>query len=605
MMALFHGATRLWWIRPRLLLKRAGRVSISNKSGMTRRNLFKTAALPAAASLLLPQSAWSSTDGPAATESGSLALPVLSQPDMVFAFAGDTQAERHKLSRSGADWTGSSVRVRFAAGAREAALSLESPSQPVQRVHLRWKCRFPANSLALGDAWERSYGDLEWRPLQAERAMPWYAMLHSGARTAGFGVKTGAASFAFWQVDPEGISLWLDVRNGANGVQLGKRQLTMATIVTHTGAAGESAFAATRALCRAMAEGTKVPAKRGTSSVDVIYGSNDWYYAYGRNSPDGLLRDADLVKSVAPAGGEKPFTVIDDGYQDPARFPSMAKLAEDIRSRGVLPGIWIRPLRAPATAGKILLPASRFAGEISPAYDTTIPEGLEAAAAVATEACGWGYDLIKHDFTTFELFGMWGSQMGASPAQGNWHFNDRTVTSAEVVTALYKRLRTACGEDRIILGCNTVGHLSVGIFDASRTGDDVSGKEWERTRRTGVNTLAFRLPQHKVFYSIDADCVALTQDVPWSMSRQWLDVVARSGSVLLISPDPKAIGNEQRAALKEAFARYVHRPASEPVDWLQTRTPRSWKAASAPETYDWTLPEGESPFPIGIQRGPD
>jgi alpha-galactosidase len=479
----------------------------------------------------------------------------------------------------------------------------------VQRIHLRWKARFPADVLALGDAWERSYGDLEWRPLQAERALPWYAMLHSKERTAGMGVKTGAAAFAFWQVDPSGISLWLDIRNGGNGVQLGDRNLQMATIVTHIGASGESAFTATQRLCRAMTEGTKIPGKRGVTSLDVIYGSNDWYYAYGKNTQDGILRDADLVRSLAPPTGDKPFTVIDDGYQDPSRFPSLQKLATEIRSRQVIPGIWIRPLRAPAkTARTLLLPDARWNGPTSEraplAYDPTIPEALDAVAAVATEACEWGFDLIKHDFTTFELLGQWGSQMGASPTQGNWHFNDRTLTNAEIVTALYRRLRASCGEGRVILGCNTVGHLSVGIFDASRTGDDVSGREWERTRRIGVNTLAFRLPQHKTFYSLDADCVPLTPDVPWSMSRQWLEAVAESGSVLLVSPDPRAIGNPQQDALREAFERCIHRPSSEPLDWIETRTPHAWRSSVKPSTYDWILEGGETPFPIGIQRGP-
>jgi alpha-galactosidase len=502
------------------------------------------------------------------------------------------------------------VRVDFLPGAQQSKISLESPTLPVQRIHLRWKGRFPAEVLVLGDAWERSYGDLEWRPLQAERALPWYTMLHSKEQTAGMGVKTGAASFAFWQVDPSGISLWLDIRNGGNGVQLGDRTLQMATIVTHIGASGESAFTATQRLCRAMTEGTKIPGKRGVTSLDVIYGSNDWYYAYGNNTEDGILRDADLMKSLAPATGDKPFTVIDDGYQDRSRFPSLQKLATEIRSRQVIPGIWIRPLRAPAkTSSALLLPGARWNGPTSEqaplAYDPTIPEALEAAAAVATEACEWGFDLIKHDFTTFELLGQWGSQMGASPTQGNWHFNDRTLTNAEIVTAMYRRLRASCGEERVILGCNTVGHLSVGIFDASRTGDDVSGKEWERTRRTGVNTLAFRMPQHKTFYSLDADCVPLTPDVPWSMSRQWLDAVANSGSVLLVSPNPRAIGKEQKNALREAFESCVHRPSSEPLDWIQTRTPHAWRSSVRPYNYDWTLEEGESPFPIGIQRGPD
>ncbi len=195
--------------------------------------------------------------------------------------------------------------------------------------------------------------------------------------------------------------------------------------------------------------------------------------------------------------------------------------------------------------------------------------------------------------------------MGASPARGDWHFNDRTLTNAEIVTALYRQLRATCGEDRVILGCNTVGHLSVGIFDASRTGDDTSGKEWERTRRMGVNTLAFRATQHKIFCSIDADCVAITPDVPWSMSRQWLRVVANSGTVLLVSPDPRAIGPDQKQALREAFARCASKPDCEPLDWMTSRTPSSWKSSDATQNYEWILEEGESPFPIGIQRGPD
>ncbi len=440
--------------------------------------------------------------------------------------------------------------------------------------------------------------------------MPWYAMLHFEERTAGIGVKSGAASFAFWQVDSAGISLWLDVHNGGNGVRLGRRKLQLATIVEFIGSSGQSAFSATQALCRRMAEGTAVRAKRGETFVDVLYGSNDWYYAYGKNTPDGILRDADLVKSLAPSGGSRPFTVIDDGYQDRSRFPDMAKLASGIRSRGVLPGVWIRPLRAPSqTPPHLLLPEARWkgeSGEAAPlAYDPTIPEALEAVAAVASEACAWGFNLIKHDFTTFELLGQWGSQMGASPARGNWHFNDRSFTNAEIVSLLYRRIRASCGEDRVVLGCNTVGHLSVGIFDASRTGDDVSGREWERTRRTGVNTLAFRLPQHKTFFSLDADCVPLTRDIPWSMSRQWLRAVANTGTVFLVSAEPAAVGREQRELLRDAFTRCAEKPSAEPLDWIDSRTPASWRSSSGTHTYQWQLDEGESPFPIGIQRGPD
>jgi hypothetical protein len=82
-------------------------------------------------------------------------------------------------------------------------------------------------------------------------------------------------------------------------------------------------------------------------------------------------------------------------------------------------------------------------------------------------------------------------------------------------------------------------------------------------------------------------------------------VFPNSGNALLVSPDPRAIGKEQKNALREAFERCVHRPSSEPLDWIETRTPHAWRFSVRPYNYDWTLEEGESPFPIGIQRGPD
>ncbi len=317
---------------------------------VTRRSVLKT--VPTAAAILLPAASWTrqSTSTAHASTHNDLDLPVLSQPGLVFAYLGDAVATRHQLSRTGNSWTGNGpaakVKVDFAGGDHQAVISINAPTAHVQRIHLRWNRRIPADVLVLGDAWERSYGDLEWKPLQAERVLPWCAMLHAQGRTSGMGVKTGASAFAFWQADASGISLWLDVRNGGNGVSLGNRTLQAATIVQCKGEAGASAFAVTQRLCRAMAQGTRVPASRGSAQLDVIYGSNDWYYAYGQNTHEGILRDADLVASLAPSGGVKPFTVIDDGYQDPSRFPSLQKLAAEIRTRQVIPGLWIRPLRA-------------------------------------------------------------------------------------------------------------------------------------------------------------------------------------------------------------------------------------------------------------------
>jgi alpha-galactosidase len=150
---------------------------------------------------------------------------------------------------------------------------------------------------------------------------------------------------------------------------------------------------------------------------------------------------------------------------------------------------------------------------------------------------------------------------------------------------------------------NTIGHLGAGIFDAQRIGDDVSGKVWERPRRMGVNTLAFRLAQHRAFFAADADCVPFTSRIPRERTRQWLDVVAKSGTVLLISPEPGAVGPEMRAAIQSAFAIAAKGGQSlAPIDWLETHTPYRWQADASShhldERYDWLQPEGALPFEV-------
>jgi alpha-galactosidase len=283
----------------------------------------------------------------------------------------------------------------------------------------------------------------------------------------------------------------------------------------------------------------------------------------------------------------------------------MAVLAEQIRGRGVLPGIWVRPLRAgSATRRSWLLPASRFGrlqGNDALAFDPTVPDALNEALSVVREARDWGYNLIKHDYTTYELLGQWGSQMGASPTIDGWSFYDRSRTNAEIISQLYRDIRTAAGEDRIIVGCNTVGHLAAGIFDAQRTGDDVSGRAWDRTRRMGVNTLAFRLPQHRILYANDPDCVPITQNVPWSFTEQWLRAAAASGTVLLVSPEPGSVGQEQMRALRSAFALCATGKAnSEPLDWMTSSTPEKWSNGAGHVRYAWTESGGVSPFAEGM-----
>jgi len=94
----------------------------------------------------------------------------------------------------------------------------------------------------------------------------------------------------------------------------------------------------------------------------------------------------------------------------------------------------------------------------------------------------------------------------------------------------------------------------------------------------GVNTLAYRLPQHQTFFMVDADCVPITTAIPLEKTKEWLDLIARSGIALLVSPEPHAIGDEQRQAIKEAFQIVTAgSTGARPRDWQWCTTPADWE----------------------------
>ena len=110
--------------------------------------------------------------------------------------------------------------------------------------------------------------------------------------------------------------------------------------------------------------------------------------------------------------------------------------------------------------------------------------------------------------------------------------------------------------------------------------------------------MAFRGPQHRAFFDLDADCAAITPQVPWDLTARWLDLVARSGTALFVSPDPKALNAESKQAIKQAFATAATpRHTAEPLDWMDTTTPGRWRIEGKSVEYDWYGAEGGTPFP--------
>ena len=511
-------------------------------------------------------------------------------------------------ARQGSRFTSDRVAVSLIPTPAGQEVRVSCPAGPLSRVVLRWETTFAADTLYLGDQWERSYGDLQWRYLQPDRVMPWYFAAHHSASGHTFmaGVKTQPSALCFWTVDAAGISLWLDFRNGGRPSHPGDREIAAATIVTLAATRTENPMAALKRFCRLMCPSPRLAAL-------PVCGNNNWYYAYGRDfDAQAMLRDATFLAELAGSHANRPYCVIDAGWTpgsvcpggpwtagDAQRFPDMPGLAASMKKMGIRPGIWMRPTALTRVEDPRRLRAGPINADEKP-LDLTLPENLELIHDDVARVHGWGYELIKHDFSTYDVFGRWGMEMGAELTDGGWNFADQTLTNAEIILRLYRTLRGAAG-DSLLLGCNTMGHLGAGLFEIQRTGDDTSGHVWERTRRMGINTLAYRLPQNGTFFACDADCAAHTSQTPWEFDRQYLELVARSGTALFISVDPRTVQPEEKEAFRAAVQTALSGGSpggSEPLDWLHTTAPRSWRFGKETKSYHWEEPSGASPFRI-------
>ncbi len=462
-------------------------------------------------------------------------------------------------------------------------------------VKLRWEEKIPEETRVLGDAWERGYGNLAFRGLEPENAYPWYCILKMSGQTRGIGVMTCPNAMVSFSVDAFGVCATVDVRCGGKGVELGERTLEVCTFADETYDC--STFEAMRRFCLLLSPGRILP--------DVpIYGGNNWYYAYGNSSREDILAEAKLQAELAKGLENRPFMVIDDGWQINScagpwfpneKYGDMRSLADEMKNAGVRPGLWVRFLRDESAQ----IPLSwrlnkKKLSESDPAIhrcllDPSVPEVLaHVKEDVRRFVFDWGYELIKYDYSEFDMFGY--DTINSRPllTGGDWSFSDRSRTSAEIVKEFYKAIYEASGGSALLLGCNCIGHLIVGYAHANRTGDDVSGYHWSRTRKMGINTLAFRLCQHNAFFAADADCVGyIDGNIDKKLNKAWAKLLAYSGSPFFLSCGALLCPEDA------AFFSDLYRVASEgklllePLDFEYNSIPARWKINGKEEVFDF------------------
>jgi len=481
----------------------------------------------------------------------------------------------------------------------EDVVSVTSTGE-VSFVRIAWPERLPRETLVLNDAWERSYGDLEWKSLADKRISPWYYLASVSNRTWGVGVETGPGAMCCWEVTTNGTTLVLDLRAGGRPVRLGGRTMKACRIVRAEAKPGEAAWTFGRRFCRLMCPQPRLPKA-------PVYGYNDWYCAYGRNTATNFLADAAYIMECAKGCANPPYVVMDDGWQknsppvvgESGRGPwdasganfgmDMPTFCRKIAALGAKPGLWYRPLRAwdELPDDQRLLANRDYLDPTVPAVKARVVEDLRRFR-------DWGFKLVKIDFLSYDIAQIWPCDpqpYGDRYIQDDRKWRDGSRTTAEVMLDLYRAMKAAAGDDVVIIGCNAFNHLAAGVFELQRTGDDTSGREWERTRVNGVNTLAMRSIQDGTFFKIDADCVGLAEEgaVSWSLNRQWMELLGCSGTPMFVSWRRQLATPDVRRALAEGFRRAASgQETAEPLDWQKRRDPAQWHLSDKTATYDWS-----------------
>lgn len=480
------------------------------------------------------------------------------------------------------------VEVSSDSSEKGLCIQVRATEDAVTFIRLRWQERMDAPGQILTDDWERSYGTLEWRGFVPERKLPWYFLMNTPEGVFCAGVLVRPSALCYWQVDPKGVTLVLDVRNGGMGVKLCGRVLEAATVVS-AWYPEISPFEAGKRFCGVMCKDPILP-------KSPVYGSNNWYYAYGKSSEREILEDTTYLAELTAGLSNRPFMVIDDGWQmndctgpwytGNDRFPDMKGLASKMREEGVKPGIWLRLLADRSRRlSKDWVLRTDAGGDVS--LDPSHPHVLSYTAENIARLHDWGYELIKHDFSVYDTIGHFSNNMPTTLVKPGWHFYDRSKTTAEIIKEFYRVILESSG-GALILGCCVMDHLCAGYVHINRTGNDTSGQYWEKTRFCGVNAMAFKLFQHNQFYAVDADCAGLTEFVPWEKNAQWLDLLAKSGTVFFVSSKKGVLNERQKDILREAYARAsVQTDTLEPLDWLTCTTPGRWLVNGEEVCYNW------------------
>ena len=276
----------------------------------------------------------------------------------------------------------------------------------------------------------------------------------------------------------------------------------------------------------------------GASERDSPSGWCSWYYYFAKISERDIEENLDAAAALAAGAAQQVdwrYCVLDDGYATAigdwlsvnSRFPGgLQRVAEQIRSRDMIPGLWLAPFIArrnsrlyqehrewfikdengkPARAG---WNPTWGLGGVFYGLDTTHP-GMQSflRELITTVVHEFGYSYLKLDFT-----------YGAA-LYGQAY--DPTLSPAERLELGHRIIRETAGEDVFILGCGCPLSPVRGLVDAMRIGPDVAPYWFAKYRyhltrdphalctEFAIRSILNRCQMHRQLWINDPDCLLL------------------------------------------------------------------------------------------------
>ena len=505
---------------------------------------------------------------------------------------------------------------------------------PVFEAHLSWAPQ--EHSLrVLPDGWERLYGEAAPKDIELLTRVlsPWHLLLWN--RTEGRALMAGFHSVpqtllsweiqgsAVWKGSPRFLTAVGATLSGSQPCRLPPgKSFEMETLVFVEGEDPTEVFVRYCDLV-AQANGVRVPQGR-------FFGVCDWYGHVGDASECFVHENLEALAGSVPQQ-DRGVYVVDAGWQaawlhksgtscDGApwvpnkRFASgMPALAQRIRERGMRPGLWWRPLLVSHHSPLMKKHPEWIAAEtikdgrvVEGHLDPTNPEVL---AWIESEARRFveEYDIeyLKSDFVTVDMMGYWGPDAHFGDFRREVRLMDETMTNAQAHRRLWEAVRRGVGPNTLLLGCNAMGPLALGIIDLQRIGDDTSPHHWEAQVAHGAGSVTNRFAQNRRWWVNDPDVVIANQNFTDHQARTWSGFVALTGGLMMFGDRVAALPAHRRAWL--ARLHELHRLVVEarPLDFMEAPLGQQWMARTADPScpailgvFNWE----ESPARLSIRR---